>query len=188
MIGEIVGNLTPLVAAAKVNKLDNLINKADDLGRLATKADDLDLGKHGTIAAASDTTSALDWLKTHSGAGGVTVSDKFTPSIRPADGVDGSSVTSRSGGSDFDAGNRGGGGDQLPADAGLLTLKQGELPRAGESWRGQTEGGPGIWRETPKRNGGEAYQEFTTRMERGTEYEVNDVNFDGHDPIRNVHH
>ncbi|AZZ55546.1 hypothetical protein C7V51_06355 [Rathayibacter iranicus] len=186
VIGQIAGNLLPLGAAAKVGKLDTLLNKTDDLGRLITKADDLDFGKHVTIATANDATSAMDWLKNHLGAGRVTVSDEFTPTIRPADTIDGSSVTSRSGGPDVDAGNRGGSGDQLPANAGLLTLKPGELPRAGESWRGQTEGGPGIWRETQKRNGGEEYQEFTTRMERGTEYRVNDVDFDGYDPIRNV--
>ncbi|PWJ60868.1 Tox-REase-5 domain-containing protein, partial [Rathayibacter iranicus] len=186
VIGQIAGNLLPLGAVTKVTKLDTLLNKTDDLGRLVTKADDLGLGKHVTIATANDATSAMDWLRNHVGAGGVTVSDEFTPTIPPLDTIDGSTVKSPSGGPDVDAGNRGGGGDQLPADAGLLTLKPGELPRAGKSWRGQTEGGPGIWRETQKRNGGEEYQEFTTRMERGTEYRVNDVDFDGYDPIRNV--
>nr|WP_244210539.1 T7SS effector LXG polymorphic toxin [Rathayibacter rathayi] len=186
VLGQIAGNLLPLGALTKATTLDNLLTKADDLGRLTTKADDLDFGKHVTIAAASDATSAMDWLKNHLGAGRVTVSDEFTPTIRPLDPIDGSTVKSRSGGPDFDAGNRGGGGDQLSADAGLLTLKQGELPRAGESWRGQTEGGPGIWEKSPKRTGGIDYQEFITSMERGTEYRVNGVHFDGYDPIRHV--
>ncbi|AZZ55550.1 HNH endonuclease signature motif containing protein [Rathayibacter iranicus] len=38
----------------------------------------------------------MDWLKNHLGAGGVTVSDEFTPTIQPADPIDGSSVTSDS--------------------------------------------------------------------------------------------
>ncbi|MWV32582.1 hypothetical protein, partial [Rathayibacter iranicus] len=98
VIGQIVGNLLPLGAAAKVTKLDTLLNKTDDLGRLVTKADDLDFGKHVTIAAASDATSAMDWLKNHLGAGGVTVSDEFDPTIQPADESDGSTVNSRGGG------------------------------------------------------------------------------------------
>ncbi|PPF60996.1 hypothetical protein C5C18_15025 [Rathayibacter tritici] len=88
VIGQIAGNLLPLGAATKATKLDTLLNKTDDLGRLVTKADDLDFGKHVTIANASDATSAMDWLKNHLGAGGVTVSDEFTPTVRTPDGVD----------------------------------------------------------------------------------------------------
>ncbi|PPF09493.1 DNA/RNA non-specific endonuclease, partial [Rathayibacter rathayi] len=98
VLGQIAGNLLPLGAAAKVTTLDNLLTKTDDLGRLVTKADDLDFGKHVTIAAASDATSAMDWLKNHLGAGRVTVSDEFTPTIRPLDPIDGSTVKSRGGG------------------------------------------------------------------------------------------
>ncbi|PPI67928.1 hypothetical protein C5E01_15050 [Rathayibacter iranicus] len=41
------------------------------------------------ITNPSRTTSALEWLKNDLGAGGVTVSNEFTPTIRPADGIDG---------------------------------------------------------------------------------------------------
>ncbi|PPG86605.1 hypothetical protein C5C00_07775 [Rathayibacter rathayi] len=106
VLGQIAGNLLPLGALTKATTLDNLLTKTDDLGRLTTKADDLgglttkadDLGFGNpvTIAAASDATSALDWLKNHLGAGGVTVSDEFTPTIRPLDPIDGSTVKSYS--------------------------------------------------------------------------------------------
>ncbi|AZZ55557.1 hypothetical protein [Rathayibacter iranicus] len=96
VIGQIAGNLLPLGAATEVAKLDTLLNKTEDLGGLVTKADDLGFGKHVTTATANDATSALDWLKNHLGAGGVTVSDEFTPTIRPADTIDGSTVKSDS--------------------------------------------------------------------------------------------
>ncbi|PPG74786.1 T7SS effector LXG polymorphic toxin [Rathayibacter rathayi] len=89
VLGQIAGNLLPLGAAAKATKLDTLLTKTDDLGRLTTKADDLGFGNPVTIAAASDTTSALDWLKNHLGAGDTNVTDQFTPTVRTPDGVDG---------------------------------------------------------------------------------------------------
>ncbi|PPF11487.1 T7SS effector LXG polymorphic toxin [Rathayibacter rathayi] len=99
VLGQIAGNLLPLGALTKATTLDNVITKADDLGglitksddlgRLTTKADDLGFGNPVTIATASDTTSALDWLKNHLGAGDTNVTDQFTPTVRTPDGVDG---------------------------------------------------------------------------------------------------
>ncbi|WP_181025646.1 DNA/RNA non-specific endonuclease [Rathayibacter rathayi] len=51
-----------------------------------------------TISTASETSSALDWITNRVRAGGVTVSDEFTPTRRPADGIDGSAAEARGGG------------------------------------------------------------------------------------------
>ncbi|PPG07290.1 DNA/RNA non-specific endonuclease, partial [Rathayibacter rathayi] len=80
VIGQIVGNILPGAVALKVAKTSGLLSRADKFA---------DFGKP-IITNPSRTTSALDWLKNHLGAGGVTVSDEFEPSIRPADGIDGS--------------------------------------------------------------------------------------------------
>lgn len=68
----------------------------------------------------------------------------------------------------------------------LITLTPGELPRSGPASRGLTDGGPGTWAKTPVRSKGAAYQEFITKMKRGTEYNVEGVDFDGYDPARDV--
>ena len=51
---------------------------------------------------------------------------------------------------------------------------------------GKSEGGPGKWGKSPKRTGGEAYQEQISGVERGTEYNVNGTWFDGWDSNRGV--
>lgn len=58
--------------------------------------------------------------------------------------------------------------------------------RSGASLRGLSEGGIGIWLACPKRTKGVEYQEFITGVERGTEYKVGDVWFDGYDASRGV--
>lgn len=58
--------------------------------------------------------------------------------------------------------------------------------RSGEESRGSTDNGPGEWAQSPTRSKGVEYQEFITGMERGTEYRVDGVNFDGYDSTRNV--
>ncbi|MCP8462442.1 Tox-REase-5 domain-containing protein [Pseudomonas sp. ZM23] len=55
-----------------------------------------------------------------------------------------------------------------------------------QEMQGQSEGGPGIWEASPKRTGGEEYQEQISGVERGAEYTVNGVRFDGYDASRNV--
>jgi hypothetical protein len=70
----------------------------------------------------------------------------------------------------------GGNGVQIKARS-LRT--QGEL-------QGKSEGGPGTWGKAPTRTRGQEYQEQITGVERGTEYNVNDVWFDGYDANRNV--
>ncbi|PPG88549.1 hypothetical protein C5C00_02275 [Rathayibacter rathayi] len=77
VIGQIVGNILPGAVALKVAKTSGLLGRADKFA---------DFGKP-VITNPSRTTSALDWLKNHLGAGGVTVSDVFTPTLRPADGL-----------------------------------------------------------------------------------------------------
>ncbi|WP_165770583.1 DNA/RNA non-specific endonuclease [Rathayibacter rathayi] len=88
VIGQIVGNILPGAVALKVAKTSGLLSRADKFADFAKPI----------ITNPSRTTSALDWLKNHLGAGGVTVSDVFEPSIRPADAIDGSTVKSRGGG------------------------------------------------------------------------------------------
>ncbi|PPG69427.1 hypothetical protein C5C23_05745 [Rathayibacter rathayi] len=85
VIGQIVGNILPGAVALKVAKTSGLLSRADKFADFAKPI----------ITNPSRTTSALDWLKNHLGAGGVTVGDVFEPSIRPADGIDGSTVKSR---------------------------------------------------------------------------------------------
>jgi len=51
---------------------------------------------------------------------------------------------------------------------------------------GRSEGGPGIWDESPTRTRGQAYQEQISGVERGAEYNVNGTWFDGYDAQRNV--
>jgi len=51
---------------------------------------------------------------------------------------------------------------------------------------GKSEGGPGKWEKSPKRTGGEEFQEQVTGVERGTEYTVDGVRFDGWDSKRGV--
>jgi hypothetical protein len=51
---------------------------------------------------------------------------------------------------------------------------------------GSTDGGPGQWRYSPMRTGGETYQEQVTGVPRGVEYQVNGVWFDGYDATRGV--
>ncbi|WP_127821412.1 HNH/ENDO VII family nuclease [Rathayibacter rathayi] len=86
VIGQIVGNILPGAVALKVAKTSGLLGRADKFA---------DFGKP-VITNPSRTTSALDWLKNHLGAGGVTVGDVFEPTIRPADAIDGSTVKSYS--------------------------------------------------------------------------------------------
>lgn len=57
-------------------------------------------------------------------------------------------------------------------------------PHAG--LRGTSEGGVGSWERAPIRSGGVEYQEQICRVERGLEYYVEGVAFDGYDPARNV--
>jgi hypothetical protein len=57
-------------------------------------------------------------------------------------------------------------------------------PHAG--LRGTSEGGVGSWERAPVRSGGVEYQEQICRVERGLEYYVEGVAFDGYDPARNV--
>nr|WP_276331000.1 DNA/RNA non-specific endonuclease [Rathayibacter iranicus] len=79
VIGQIVGNILPGAAALKIAKTSGLLGEANKFA---------DFGKP-IITNPSRTTSALEWLKNDLGAGGVTVSNEFTPTIRPADGIDG---------------------------------------------------------------------------------------------------
>ncbi|WP_219813652.1 hypothetical protein, partial [Rathayibacter rathayi] len=65
VIGQIVGNILPGAVALKVAKTSGLLSRADKF---------VDFGKP-VITNPSRTTSALDWLKNHLGAGGVTVGD-----------------------------------------------------------------------------------------------------------------
>jgi hypothetical protein len=51
---------------------------------------------------------------------------------------------------------------------------------------GKSEGGPGVWAKSPKRSKGEEYQEQVTGVERGAEYKVKDIYFDGYDAKRKV--
>ncbi|PWJ57818.1 GH-E family nuclease, partial [Rathayibacter iranicus] len=85
VIGQIVGNILPGAAALKIAKTSGLLGEANKVA---------DFGKP-IITNPSRTTSALDWLKNDLGAGGVTVSNVFEPTIRPADGIDGATVKSR---------------------------------------------------------------------------------------------
>ncbi|MDR6868614.1 hypothetical protein J2Y69_003238 [Microbacterium resistens] len=84
VIGQIAGNLIPFGAVAKLSKPGHLLGKVDDLGLKGGKLPDFTPVKLSTPNAA---TSALDWLKTRLGAGGVKVSDGFTPTIRIPNGV-----------------------------------------------------------------------------------------------------
>ncbi|WP_219814310.1 hypothetical protein, partial [Rathayibacter rathayi] len=77
VIGQIVGNILPGAVALKVAKTSGLLGRADKFADFAKPV----------ITNPSRTTSALDWLKNHLGAGGVTVSDVFEPTIRSADGL-----------------------------------------------------------------------------------------------------
>ncbi|WP_127843967.1 DNA/RNA non-specific endonuclease [Rathayibacter iranicus] len=79
VIGQIVGNILPGAVALKVAKTTGVLGEANKVA---------DFGKP-IITNPSRTTSALEWLKNQIGAGGVTVSNEFTPTIRPADGIDG---------------------------------------------------------------------------------------------------
>lgn len=55
---------------------------------------------------------------------------------------------------------------------------------------GTSEGGPGLWQKSPRRNGGESYQEQITSVQRGLEYAVTPpgggkpVHFDGYNAER----
>lgn len=69
----------------------------------------------------------------------------------------------------------------------------GQVLRGSEELLGKTEGGPGTWQLSPKRTGGEAYQEQITGVRRGIEYDVpfagvksGKVSFDGYDAARKV--
>ncbi|AAT90091.1 hypothetical protein ATY41_06100 [Leifsonia xyli subsp. xyli] len=73
--------------------------------------------------------------------------------------------------------------DDIPK---LRPLQPGEKLRLGETARVTSDGGPGLWEKSPTRTKGQDYQEFITGMERGTEYKVNGVDFDGYDKTRNV--
>ncbi|NQX13298.1 hypothetical protein HQQ80_16855 [Microbacteriaceae bacterium VKM Ac-2855] len=174
VIGQIAGNLVPFGAAAKLGKPGTLLSKVDNLG--GGGGGKLPDFTPVTISTPNAATSAFDWLKSQHGGTGVKVSDEFTPTVRKPDGVDGTVAKPTVPGD----------GDELPAGGKLSTLTEGEFPRAGETWRGQTEGGPGTWEKSSTRTRGVEYQEFITRMERGTEYRVNGVYFDGYDPVRNV--
>ncbi|WP_338052982.1 GH-E family nuclease [Rathayibacter iranicus] len=142
----------------KADDLGGLTTKADDLEGLTSKADDLESGKPVTISTPSDTTSALDWLKDRLGGGGMKVSDEFDPTIRPADGVDGSAAKSH--GVDHPGGNDAPGPVKYPT---------GRLPKRGvpNSFGYDSDGvrlpyansrpayAPGqvkrVWRETRKK-------------------------------------
>lgn len=69
-----------------------------------------------------------------------------------------------------------------PEDKTITRLKL----RTAADIRGKTEGGPGVWKESPKRTKGIEYQEQITGVERGAEYEVKEIWFDGYDPKRKV--
>lgn len=69
----------------------------------------------------------------------------------------------------------------------------GKVLRDGAQLLGKSEGGPGAWQLSPKRTGGEAYQEQITSVRRGIEYDVacadvpsGKVRFDGYDAERKV--
>lgn len=69
----------------------------------------------------------------------------------------------------------------------------GKVLRESEQLIGKTEGGPGSWQLSPKRTGGEAYQEQITGVRRGIEYDVpsdrvpsGKVRFNGFDAERKV--
>lgn len=69
----------------------------------------------------------------------------------------------------------------------------GKVLRESEQLIGKTEGGPGSWQLSPKRTGGEVYQEQITGVRRGIEYDVpsdrvpsGKVRFDGFDAERKV--
>ncbi|MES2117268.1 MAG: Tox-REase-5 domain-containing protein [Pseudomonadota bacterium] len=83
-----------------------------------------------------------------------------------------------------------------PRQAGKSTAPAetaGKVLRESEQLIGKTEGGPGSWQLSPKRTGGEAYQEQITGVRRGIEYDVpsdrvpsGKVRFDGFDAERKV--
>lgn len=69
----------------------------------------------------------------------------------------------------------------------------GQVLREAAQIVGKSEGGPGTWQLSPKRTGGEAYQEQITGVRRGIEYDVpcagvpsGKVSFDGYDAERKV--
>ncbi|MBA5605994.1 hypothetical protein H3H36_11545 [Duganella sp. FT3S] len=69
----------------------------------------------------------------------------------------------------------------------------GQLLRDAAQVVGKSEGGPGLWQLSPKRTGGEVYQEQITGVQRGIEYDVpcagvpsGKVSFDGYDAERKV--
>jgi hypothetical protein len=70
------------------------------------------------------------------------------------------------------------------------TLRKQQVSRAPlrstEDMLGRTQGGPGMWEPSPKRAKGAEYQEQIAGVERGAEYKVNGVLFDGYDPRRKV--
>ncbi|NRD10155.1 DNA/RNA non-specific endonuclease [Rathayibacter agropyri] len=113
VIGQLVGNALPGAAALKIAKTSGLVGQANKFADFAkpiitnpsrtTSALDWltnQIGAGGVTVSNEFTpsVSALDWLKNHLGAGGVTVSDVFEPTIRPPDAIDGSTVKSRGGG------------------------------------------------------------------------------------------
>ncbi|PWJ60946.1 T7SS effector LXG polymorphic toxin, partial [Rathayibacter iranicus] len=73
VIGQIVGNVLPGAAALKIAKTSGLLGEANKVADFAKPI----------ITNPSRTTSALDWLKNDLGAGGVTVSNVFEPTILP---------------------------------------------------------------------------------------------------------
>jgi hypothetical protein len=52
--------------------------------------------------------------------------------------------------------------------------------------RGKTDGGPGVWEKSSKRPKGVEYQEQISGVERGNEYKVEEVMFDGYDSKRKI--
>jgi hypothetical protein len=81
---------------------------------------------------------------------------------------------------------------------GILALRQTQRQRAVEAWEakpqlrhpdsliGRSDGGPGEWAFSPRRSGGEDFQEAVTGVPRGIEYRVGDVYLDGYDAARRV--
>jgi hypothetical protein len=81
---------------------------------------------------------------------------------------------------------------------GILALRQAHRIQALQAWAarpslrhpdqvvGRTDGGPGQWVYTPRRSGGQDYQEQVSGVPRGVEYQVRGVNLDGYDATRRV--
>jgi hypothetical protein len=97
------------------------------------------------------------------------------------------------------SGGAAGGGEAAPASSGRAPARargDNDMPRSPlrgpKGLIGTSEGGPGIWQHSPRRSGGESYQEQITGTQRGIEYAVtqpgggNPVHFDGYDAQRGV--